>query len=154
ALEATALAIHADPVEGEAIGTGTGEAGQNHRVRRAPIIRSTQVTDDLAVGVETEPALVPANARTRTLGGKTFLLWDERTGFTDSAGKTIFTADRTEGRITFAPAAGAAQAMAETPAKGRDIRVWYFAGGGRAGNVAPDVLTLPRTPLPTGVTVT
>lgn len=158
ALEATVLAIHADPVEGELLGMGTGEAGQSLRVRRAPVVRATQATDDLIIGVETAPAQVPANARTRTLGAKTFLLWDERAGFTDSAGRTIYAADRTEGRISFAPAAGVGQGIAQTlaqiPNKGAEIRAWYLTGGGRAGNVAPNTLTLPRTPLPTGITVT
>lgn len=71
--------------------------------------------------------------------------------------------DRSSGLVTFAPAgqpdlpdgdgAGAAETLAAVPALGREIRVWYRRGGGDAGNVAADRLTVLKDPI-AGVSVT
>ena len=62
------------------------------------------------------------------------------------------------GHITFAPAlhlqdekghlAASAGSLADVPKPGRQIRLWYCAGGGLAGNVAAYTLTTLKDPIP------
>ena len=84
--------------------------------------------------------------------------------FTDLGdGQHVYVASRLAGVITFAPAARMLQAdgtlsakpeaLAFVPSEGREIRVWYWRGGGGAGNVAANMLTVLKDPIP-GVTVT
>ncbi len=69
--------------------------------------------------------------------------------------------DRSSGLVTFAPAGqlgqpdndlGAAETLAAVPGLGREIRVWYRRGGGDAGNVAAERLTVLKDPI-AGVSV-
>lgn len=157
ATEATTLAVHADPVEAEVIGSGNGDGGQSFLLRRPPVLRPLGVVEALRIGIEWRGGDLPAEARSISIEGRVFVLWDEVSNFSGRTSVRCYVADRTTGRITFAPAAGAARAvsgtLAEVPRKGVQIRAWYLTGGGRAGNVAPGTICTLRERLP-AITVT
>lgn len=150
-------AVHAEPVEGELLGVGTGEAGRSFTLRRGPLPRPLAVAETLRIGVEWQEGALPETARTISLDGRVFLLWDEVPGFRPGLPRRAFIADRAAGRISFAPLSGVIRtgeaAGFEIPARGAEIRAWYLAGGGRAGNVAALTLTQLRQPVP-GLSVT
>lgn len=151
-------AVQAEPVEGELLGVGTGEAGRNFTLRRGPVPRPLAVAETLRVGVEwLAEGSLPENASTISLDGRVFLLWDEVPGFRPGLPRRAFTVDRVAGRVGFAPLSGviltAKAAGFEVPSRGAEIRAWYLAGGGRSGNVPADTLTLLRQPV-VGLTVT
>lgn len=149
-------AYHCDIVEAELIGKGTGLAGLSLSVKRAPVVAPTSDELELMIGVETAPEETLDRARAVQYDGKTYRIWDEVENF-GSLGERrfVYAVDRVTGAITFAPAvqlqdengrlAAAAQALAEKPAENREIRVWYFSGGGASGNVAADTLTVLKT---------
>lgn len=147
---ATGRALHCAVVEGERLGVSTGAAGQVFRLKRAPVIAETGDGLDLIVGVEAAPADKLVAARSREYEGKAYHLWREVESFSESnPGEHVFTCDRNEGVIGFAPAIDQGQvadgalraALAAAPPAGREIRAWYRCGGGAAGNVAAHVLT-------------
>lgn len=143
------VAVHAELIRGESIGTGTGEPGQLARLKRPPIIRNADIDWALAIGVELGPDEVERSLEIATDRGKSFLIWREAASFSDLTPEDrVFVADRTEGRITFGPGP-----VGSMPAAGREIRAWYRRGGGRAGNVAPRSLTALARAMP-GVSVT
>lgn len=154
---AEVAALHAEWVEAEPLGRGNGDGGQSLVLRRPPVLRPLPGIETLRIGVELAPDQQPGAAQTITVDGRVFVLWTEVAGFSARPGARVYVADRSSGRITFAPASGAAQGAAATlagvPAEGAEIRAWYATGGGRAGNVAPQVLRQLRKPLP-GIEVT
>lgn len=154
-------AMHCERIDGELIGHGTGAAGRSFVVSRAPIISANEYHQDLFVGVE-ENLNDIGTAPSRIFEDQTFRIWHEVEGFADlGPDRHAFVVDRCAGRITFAPAVQTFQdgdstrpeALAEVPADGREIRVWYRCGGGQAGNVAADTLTVLKSPIP-GLVVT
>ncbi len=164
AAEVTVRAYHCEQIEGELVGTGTGLPGQSYTVRRPPIIAPTGAPLDLVVGVEAAPGELDERIPAREFMGRTYRIWREAAHFTDPGRDDhIYVVDRLSGVITFAPAvqmlqpdgqlAAQATLLAAAPAARREIRVWYRRGGGEAGNVAEERLTVLKDPLP-GVTVT
>ena len=151
-------AVNAEPVEGELLGLGTGEAGRSFTLRRGPVPRPLPVVETLRIGVEWPGGdEVPPEARTVNLEGRVFVLWDEVPGFRPGQPPRAFTADRLAGRITFAPLSGVIRAADSggfaIPHRGAEIRAWYLVGSGRAGNVPPDTLVRLRQPVP-GLSIT
>jgi Baseplate J-like protein len=164
ATEADALAYHCDMIEAEAAGTGTGLPGQSVTARRPPVVAPGVEGLDLTVGVRAEPGELSARARALEHGGQPYRIWREVESFTDlGSDRFVYVVDRATGTVTFAPAvqltseAGelgrAAETLAEVPAAGREIRLWYCRGGGSEGNVAANTLTKFKDPIP-GVSVT
>lgn len=176
--EVTVRAFHCEQIEGELVGLGTALPGQSLRVARPPIIAPTGDPLDLVVAVAANPEeagdeRIPAILH----ADRSFRIWRKVDHFSEAAASGaeedpfVYVVDRNSGRITFAPAvsglrpgsdeASAAEAsgderpemLAEVPAAGREIRVWYRRGGGLAGNVAADRLTLLKDQIP-GVRVT
>ena len=154
---AEVAALHAERIEAELIGRGNGDGGQSFLLRHAPVLRPLHGIETLRIGVELSVGQDPGEGGTITFEGKVFVLWTEVAGFSARPGALVYVADRSTGRITFAPASGSAQitgpALAGVPAEGAEIRAWYATGGGRAGNVAPGVLRMLRKPMP-GIEVT
>lgn len=151
-------AVHAEPVEAELLGLGTGEAGRSFTLRRGPVPRPLPVVETLRVGVEWPAGgSIPPEARTISLDGRVFVLWDEVPGFRPGQPPRAFVADRTTGRITFAPLSGVIRTgdpdSFAIPPRGAEIRAWYLVGGGRAGNVPPDTLVQLRQTVP-GLSIT
>ncbi|MEO8531935.1 MAG: baseplate J/gp47 family protein, partial [Deltaproteobacteria bacterium] len=157
ATETGVSAVHADRVEAEIIGQGNGDGGQSVTLRRAPVLRRLGTLEELRIGVEHLGGDLASDARTVSIDGKVFVLWDEVSSFSGQVAAHCYVADRTSGRVTFAASSGAARAvsatLAEVPAAGAQIRAWYLSGGGRVGNVAIGTLNTLRERYP-GLDVT
>ena len=159
-----AYAYHCDQIEAELAGIGSGLPGLNLSVKNAPIIAPTADKLALVVGVETHPEELETHAQAIKYNDKTYRIWQEVENFSECENtQFVYTTDRQAGTITFAPSlrkideSGLLQAapepLAEIPAAGREIRVWYRYGGGGQGNVLAQMLTVLKDPV-TGVTVT
>lgn len=153
---AEVTAIHADHVAAELIGHGNGDGGQSFTLRRAPVLRPMAGTEVLRIGVEMAAdraaGRATGDAQTITADGRIFVLWSEVVGFSARQDAQVYVVDRVTGRVTFGNGTGSGRAggatLAAVPPEGAQIRAWYLTGGGRAGNVAADVLTSLRRPLP------
>ncbi|MBR0748767.1 baseplate J/gp47 family protein [Bradyrhizobium japonicum] len=152
-------AIHGEQVEAELVGTGTAAPAQSYRVRHGPILRDLgEKIWTVMVGVEAIESEMSGKSIVRVHDGKVYVMWREVLSFvglepTDRA----YVLDRADGLITFAPSRGVGETggptLATVPPRNREIRVWYRRGGGRQGNVAADLLTVFRDPIP-GLRVT
>ncbi|MGQ5261543.1 putative baseplate assembly protein [Micromonospora sp. ZYX-F-536] len=164
---------HCEPVEAELLGTGTSQPGQVLRAARAPLAHTAEALD-LLLGVEVPAGTVELGAAAREHDGRTFEIWRPVDSFAGLGPQAkAYLVDRCSGTVTFAPAldlrppAGPAAAgepasadpapgdpahspvtVAAVPPAGRQIRLWYRAGGGPTGNVAAGTLTSLRDPLP------
>jgi hypothetical protein len=161
---ATIWAAHGEMIEGELAGLGTGLPGLSIAVRRPPIVTGSRDGLDLIVAVEVGAGEREAQARATDVKflehqGRPFRVWRAVDDFTDiGPDRFVYVVDRMSGVITFAPALHGRNAsghqrpdrlcLAESPAAGREIRVWYRRGGGAGGNVAADVLTVLKDPVP------
>ncbi|MBI4538144.1 MAG: baseplate J/gp47 family protein [Gemmatimonadetes bacterium] len=162
--EAEVIAYHCELIEGERVGEGTGLPGLWLRAAHPPIIAPSGDELDLVVGVELGPGERQERTPALEYRGKAYRIWREVPNFTDVGDdRFVFVADRMTGTITFAPAVrmkpedgepeARDRALAEVPAAAREIRMWYRRGGGPAGNVAANTLTVLKDPIP-GVEVT
>lgn len=163
----TVRAYAGEVVDAEHLGDGTGRPGQVVRVAHPPISLPTGDVFDLVVGVQAEPGELENREPARESGGVTYRIWTEVEHFGAPPGPEeeshLYTVDRAEGVILFAPAAQIADAageltaqpvaLAEVPPHGRRIVAWYRHGGGANGNVAAGTLTTLKDAVP-GVTVT
>ncbi|MFH8251396.1 putative baseplate assembly protein [Microbacterium sp. B2969] len=163
----TVRAYAGEVVEGEHLGDGTGKPGQVVRVARPPISLPTGDVFDLVVGVQAQPGELENREPARELDGVTYRIWTEVEHFGAPPGPEsethLYTVDRAEGVIVFAPAAQLSDpggeltaqpvALADVPPHGRRIVAWYRHGGGANGNVAAGALTTLKDAVP-GVTVT
>ncbi|WP_327644324.1 putative baseplate assembly protein [Micromonospora zamorensis] len=154
---------HCEPVEAELLGVGTGQPGQVLRAAHAPLTHTAEALD-LLLGVEVPAGTVELGAAAREHDGRTFEIWRPVDSFAGLGGQSkAYLVDRCSGTVTFAPAldlrppaapgqlpaSGAtAVTVAAVPPAGRQIRLWYRAGGGPTGNVASGTLTSLRDPLP------
>ncbi|MEV4482616.1 putative baseplate assembly protein [Micromonospora coxensis] len=166
--EVTVRMHHCEPVEAELLGTGTGQPGQVLRAARAPLARTAEPLD-LLLGVEVPAGSVELGAAAREHDGRSYEIWRPVDSFAGvGAQAKVYLVDRCSGVVTFAPAldlrppadapgpgagGGEPVTVAAVPPAGAQVRLWYRAGGGRAGNVAAGTLTGLRDPLP-GVRVT
>ena len=147
------LAYHCEPVEAELAGIGTGLPGLVVKAGRPPIVAPTGDDLDLVIGIEALAEELDEQAAVIRHGERRYRIWREVDSFTNlGPDRFAYVADRVTGTITFAPAvrlrgdgngpADFAQALAEVPPVGREIRLWYRRGGGAAGNVAAGTLTV------------
>jgi hypothetical protein len=157
-------AYHAEFIEGELVGYGTSMPRLTVVAKRPPIVAPTGTDLDLIVGVEAERAEMDERAPAVHYQGRTYRIWREVSNFTNlPADALAYVADRATGTISFAPALrmkredgtleDVPRALAAVPAAKREIRLWYWHGGGLEGNVAAGTLTTMKDPIP-GVTVT
>jgi hypothetical protein len=167
------LAHHCELIEGELAGIGTGLPGMTVDAQRPPIVAPTGNELDLLVGVEvTDEESGEQGAEEQMpviqVRGRVYRVWREVETFANlGTDRHVYVVDRMAGRITFAPAArmkrndeepeaaleAAPHALAQIPPAGREIRLWYRRGGGLAGNVAANTLTVLKDSIP-GVEVT
>jgi hypothetical protein len=139
---------HCEVVDGELLGTGTGQPGQVYRAARAPLVTTTEPID-LLLGVEVEPGTVELGAAAREHEGATYEIWRPVTSFAGvGRDAKAYLVDRYAGTVTFASALDGPGQLAAVPGAGRRIRAWYRTGGGPAGNVAAGTLTGLRDPVP------
>ncbi len=153
------LARHCELIEGELVGYGTGMPGLTVTVSRPPIISPTGDELDLVVGVETSPDELEGSEAAIRYDDKVFRIWREEDNFALlEENRFVYIADRLAGTITFAPAIQMERAeggltdtplaLAEVPQDNREIRIWYCRGGGRAGNVMANLLTVLKDAIP------
>ncbi|MEU7980816.1 putative baseplate assembly protein [Micromonospora sp. NPDC049081] len=158
AAEVTVRTHHCDIVDAELLGVGTGQPGQVLRAARAPLARTAEAWD-LLLGVEVAAGAVELGAAAREHEGTPYELWRPVDSFAGVGPQArVYLVDRCSGVVTFAPAldlrpagagpGGGPVTVAAVPPAGARIRLWYRAGGGRAGNVAAGTLTNLRDPLP------
>jgi hypothetical protein len=156
-------AYHAEYIEAERLGLGTGRPRLSFTTLRHPIVASSEALK-LIVGVEALPEELTPQMHTIEFRGKAYRVWKEVENFTNiPSGELPFIVDRITGTITFAPALRIVgpggrldefeTPIAPVPADKREIRCWYWCGGGPEGNVAPATLTVLKDPIP-GVSVT
>lgn len=151
---AAVRAVHAERIEAELVGLGTGEGSQSFKLRGAPLLRPIEGLDTLLVAAETPPGDGRKGTEEPGLefGGRNFTIWEEVPGFLPpEPERRVYVVDRATGILTFAPLRGlGAQGAAPVPVpgKGQEIRAWYWRGGGRNGNVAPGTLTTFRPSVP------
>jgi hypothetical protein len=173
--EGYVLAYHYEYVEGELLGLGTGMPGLTRKVASPPIVdRPGERENALVVGIEARPGQLRPDMPARESGGKAYQVWRQADNFTDLlAYPYVYVVDRTAGTISFAPSQGwengvpskvelerarvpTENRQAHIPAAGREIRAWYWRGGGSAGNVPAGSLTtvMDSLSLPDGVRLT
>ena len=157
--EVTVRMHHCELVEAELLGVGTGAPGQVLHAARAPLARTAEVLD-LLLGVEVPAGSVELGAAAREHEGRTFEIWRPVDSFAGLGPQDkAYLIDRCSGSVIFAPAldlrtsdAGSLRfgdgPVAAVPPAGRQVRLWYRAGGGPTGNVAAGTLTSLRDPLP------
>jgi hypothetical protein len=156
-------AYNGELVEAELVGKATGSAGLSVSVKRASIVAQTSDDLEILVGIEATPEELKERPRVIEYQGKNYRIWKEVENFSQLEDKFAYTIDRVTGTITFAPAVQLRgtdgmletipQTLGEKPPEGREIRVWYVSGGGAAGNVAPNTLTVLKTQI-SGIAVT
>ena len=162
----TVTAVHAQQIEGEPVGTGTGEAGIMVQVSDPPIIAPTGDGRDLVVALEVRPEDTHERLHELEFEGVTYRIWREVEHFADLGDdRYVYRVDRLSGVIQFAPGARLTNADgelseapevlggAEVPPANSVIRVWYRRGGGVEGNLAANTLTVLKSPI-LGVEVT
>jgi Baseplate J-like protein len=150
------LAHHCDFVEGELIGTGTGQPAQAVVVGRPPIIAPTGNELDLVVGVEARPDELTERVPARDYDGRPFRIWQEVDSFVKRKDQTVYVADRFTGHVVFAPALhepdddpnAPPEPLAAVPTAGREIRAWYRRGGGSAGNLPGGAISVLKDTVP------
>ncbi|MEU6024102.1 putative baseplate assembly protein [Micromonospora sp. NPDC047134] len=157
--EVTVRMHHCELVEAELLGVGTGAPGQVLRAARAPLARTAEAWD-LLLGVEVPAGSVELGAAAREHQGRIFEVWRPVDSFAGLGPQDkAYLVDRCSGTITFAPALDLRTTepgslrfgdgpVAAVPPAGRQVRLWYRAGGGPTGNVAAGTLTSLRDPLP------
>lgn len=159
-----ATAYHAEFIEAELAGHGTSLPRLTVFAKHPPIVAPTGTALDLIVGVESDRSEMDERAPAVQYQGRTYRIWKEVANFTNLPPDALaYVADRATGAISFAPALrmrrddgtleDVPRTLAAVPQAKREIRLWYWHGGGPDGNVAAETLTTLKDPIP-GVTVT
>jgi predicted phage baseplate assembly protein len=131
----TVPGVHAELVHGEVVGLSEGVPGQRFPMARKPVVAG-------------EPLLV------EVAGGDGWQEWHEVASFAESGPEDRHVMlDRVQGELVFGPATreadGGLSYHGAVPPKASPIRIpEYRTGGGRRGNVARNVLTVQRDPIP------
>ncbi|MCQ8180964.1 putative baseplate assembly protein [Methylomonas sp. SURF-1] len=160
---AESIAYHCDWVRGELAGKSDGQPGFFVNAKRPPIVAPNRDGLDLVVGVEAGADEIEDHTSALEYDGKSYIVWREAENFANpgSDGR-VYLVDRLTGKIVFTPAlrlpdpAGGMtplQTLAQVPAAGREIRLWYRRGGGAEGNLAANTLNTLKDPI-VGVAVT
>lgn len=158
------VAFHCELVDAEPAGVGTGLPRQTVQAGQPSIVAPTGDDLDFIVGVEATEAELGERVPAISVDGTPYRIWQRVESFTEGGVDGFsYLLDRVSGRVTFAPAAHALgddgrlefgnATLARVPAPGRRILLWYRRGGGEAGNVAANTLTVMRDAL-RGVLVT
>ena len=154
-------AFHCTPFIGELVGTGNGKPQQMVKAKHIPIMASNNSDLNLKVGIETDQQDLAVGDPALPFQGKVYRLWEEVENFSSvDSDRYVYVVDRMFGTILFAPALHRKEAstpipipLAQVPPLGKEIRLWYGSGGGRAGNIPAQVLTVMKDPI-SGVQVT
>ncbi|MEO8482229.1 MAG: hypothetical protein ABI634_08475 [Acidobacteriota bacterium] len=145
------LAYHAEFVNGELLGFTTGMR-RTLSVARVPIVEATTADIELVIGVSCDASEIEEGDRVVIFDGRPFRLWAEvGSAWVARTGGRLFIADRLSGDIALLPQArreaDAERAQAPNAPIRREIRAWYWRGGGLAGNVPANALSVLRDSL-------
>lgn len=149
--EVRVLAYHAEFVNGELLGFTTG-ARRTLSVARVPIVDATTADLELVVGVGCDAGDLTETDRVVMFDGRPFRLWTEvGSAWVARTGGRLFIADRLSGELALLPqirrqTEGDSHREKLAPVR-REIRAWYWRGGGASGNVAPNALCVLRDSL-------
>jgi hypothetical protein len=152
------LAYHANWIQAEPLGRTSGLPGETYQVKRPPIVAGVGDGQDLVVGVELRGEEVQQYVEVATHEGRAYGIWREVDDFLEApVDEPVYVADRNAGTIRFAPWGrgeirdpdSGSPPAGENPdsrvsgliSPGREVRVWYYRGGGREGNIADNQLT-------------
>jgi len=156
-LQTIVTACHAQFIEAELIGVGSGDDAQTMHTRHVPVMSTSDKLVPV-IAVENRDDVSPG-IRAIEYNGKSFALWYPVKNFSEHGqGSKVYQLDAFVKRVQFAPklmsaANEPATLLAEFPSAGSEVRAWYWHGGGLAGNVAPETLTVIKSNLP-GLRVT
>jgi len=132
----TTVAVNAEIVDGEVLGTSQGVPGQRFRLLRSPVVPAE------------EPIVLDVTS------GEGWQEWSPVTSFAHSTTRDRhFQLDPASGEIVFGPAVrepdGTLRSYGAVPPNGAVLRVRsYRTGGGRKGNVARGAIRVLRTSIP------
>jgi len=132
----TTVAVNAEIVDGEVLGTSQGVPGQRFRLLRSPVVPAE------------EPIVLDVTS------GEGWQEWSPVTSFAHSTtADRHFQLDPASGEIVFGPAVrepdGTLRSYGAVPPNGAVLRVRsYRTGGGRKGNVARGAIRVLRTSIP------
>lgn len=157
-VHAEVSAIHAQWMDYQSIGRGTGTPAMHLSLPHAPLIAPSQGRQDIILAVESNQHDKPTARGSVKFSNKEYHIWSEVETFAGCAElDRVYKVDRAAGTIYFAPALYSEQpltvdidnetlvertskALAAIPSAGRDIIVRYRVGGGEKGNLPSDVL--------------
>jgi predicted phage baseplate assembly protein len=138
------VAVHAEAIERELLGTSDGTAGQRFFAHHTPVLPDADVPLIMEVGSPDLPT-------PQGTGRGRWTTWQARDDFSDSADDAQhFTVDRSTGEIRFGPQIrlddGSLRRYGAVPPRGSQVRLLrYGTGGGRSGNVAARTLSVLRS---------
>lgn len=154
--DAEVSAIHAQWIDYQSIGQGTGNASMYLTLPQAPLIAPSQGRQDIILAVQPNQDEKPTVRGSVKFNNREYHIWSEVQTFAGCAAlDRVYKVDRAMGAIHFAPylnteqtfvvddeirAERAPKALAAIPSAGRDIIVRYRVGGGEKGNLPTAVL--------------
>lgn len=159
--QVSGYATHGQWIEAELAGISTGMPGFTVKAVHAPIPSVGSQKQDIRIGVEVDEEEIAATVI--TYEGKRYQLWEivEQFKVTNDQ-RNICIIDRVSGLITFSPSlqmedeegllSRLQHPVAAIPPVGKEIRLWYFSGGGEDGNVISGTLNVLKDPIP-GISV-
>lgn len=146
---AYALAHHCRRVDGEFVGVGTGKPGLYVTLKTPPAVFDPTGELNVIVGVETDPEELGVGEPVMQIAGESavYRIWKEVEKFSVSftISSPVYTMNRRSGVIQFPYALGQAEDSPTAKGivkKGKAVRVWYYVGGGPAGNLPKNALTV------------
>jgi hypothetical protein len=155
--EARVVAYHAELIDAELLGVTT-DLDRIWTLARPPVVAAASTDLELKIGVDCDASDVHETDRVTMFDHRVFLLWSElNPGWKTSDGTRRFIADRLSGEIVPLLRLSQDDRDGDRTAMGsdrpREVRAWYWRGGGAAGNVEAGAITVLRDSL-RGVVVT
>lgn len=128
-------------IDGEVIGISNGESGNVYKLKSGEPIKGALANLKVEIGVELEEDEV--HEKTIIISGKRFGLWNEVHDISFSTvNRQDYMINYSNGEIAF-PSIDNKKSVKPIgiPKKDREIRAWYYIGGGEKGNIAPFKIT-------------
>ena len=143
-------AHHCQRIEGELAGVGNGKPGLRVVVKNAPVLFDPAGNLDVVVGVETDSEELEVGEPVMQVAGqdKAYRIWEEVDKFSVAFTVTrrVYTLNRLSGSVQFSHALRRVEEVSPEDRgivrKGQEVRVWYYIGGGPAGNIPKETLTV------------
>lgn len=132
------MARHAVEIQGEILGSGTGEPGQRFTLSRTPVLEGA--------AIEVHESGGPAQGSAPASDSAGWIRWEPVTDFlTSGPSDRHYTLDHSTGALAFGDGL---RGMAPPPGVNSVMAARYLSGGGLRGNRAPATITDLKTTLP------